>query len=100
MGLSEHVGSDFQSLSLQEDLVTLDLGENTDFNAFARAYSWMAGYLVAVRPRQAAAFDAFVNEVGPGARWSFSLQPADANADPRGLPVELAIEEIESLLLY
>lgn len=78
----------------------INFGDGTDFDTFASAYRWLTGYGVRVQPRGTSAFDAYVAEVGPEARWSFRLRQCDDAGVAWGPAFEVGLEDIAGLTVY
>ena len=46
----------------------IDFGGDADAGTFRNAFGWLSGYGVRIEATNGPAFDAYVAEVGPGAR--------------------------------
>ena len=78
----------------------INFGDGTDFDTFSSAYQWLSGYGVRIEPHAGSAFDAYVVEVGPDARWSFRLRQADDVGDAWGPAFEVGLDDIAALTIY
>jgi len=78
----------------------IDFGTDTDADTFRNAFEWLSGYGVRVEATNGPVFDAYVSEVGPGARWAFALRQADEAGEAWGPVFEVDLDDIATLTVY